>query len=84
MGKSRISWSLPEPAGTITGDGKYLKEKNPNIQVWAMDPFGSLLTKYFRTGEVDMNEVHPYVTEGIGEDFVPLNYEMQYIDALSR
>ena len=70
--------------GTITGTGKYLKEKNTNIQVWAMDPYGSLLTKYFRTGEVDMNEVHPYVTEGIGEDFVPLNYEMQYIDAFEQ
>ena len=70
--------------GTITGTGKYLKEQNPNIQVWAMDPYGSLLTKYFRTGEVDMNEVRPYVTEGIGEDFVPLNYEMQYIDAFEQ
>lgn len=70
--------------GTITGTGKYLKEKNPDIQVWAMDPYGSLLTKYFRTGEIDMNEVHPYVTEGIGEDFVPLNYEMQYIDAFEQ
>jgi cystathionine beta-synthase len=70
--------------GTITGTGKFLKEKNPDIQVWAMDPYGSLLTKYFRTGEVDMNEVHPYVTEGIGEDFVPLNYEMQYIDAFEQ
>jgi cystathionine beta-synthase len=70
--------------GTITGTGKFLKEKNPQIQVWAMDPYGSLLTKYFRTGEVDMNEVHPYVTEGIGEDFVPLNYEMQYIDAFEQ
>src|SRR5687767_6525393 len=66
--------------GTITGTGKYLKEKNSNIQVWAMDPYGSLLTKYFRTGEVDMNEVHPYVTEGFGEDFVPLNYDMSVID----
>jgi len=70
--------------GTITGAGKFLKEKNPNIQVWAMDPYGSLLTKYFRTGEIDMNEVHPYVTEGIGEDFVPQNYEMQYIDAFEQ
>jgi cystathionine beta-synthase len=66
--------------GTVTGTAKFLKEKNPAIQVWAIDPFGSLLTKYFRTGEVDMNEVHPYISEGIGEDFVPQNYEMQYID----
>src|ERR1700730_16435246 len=32
--------------GTVTGTAMFLKEKNPNIQVWAMDPFGSLLTKY--------------------------------------
>src|SRR5690606_5664708 len=57
---------------------------NTNIKIWAMDPYGSLLTKYFRTGEVDMNEVHPYITEGIGEDFVPQNYDMQYIDAFEQ
>jgi cystathionine beta-synthase len=66
--------------GSVTGTAQYLKEKNPNIQVWAMDPYGSLLTKYFRTGEVDMNEVHPYITEGIGEDFVPQNYDVSVID----
>lgn len=66
--------------GTITGTAKYLKEKNPAIQVWAIDVFGSLLTKYFRTGEIDMQEVHPYISEGFGEDFVPKNYDMQYID----
>jgi cystathionine beta-synthase len=66
--------------GTVTGTGQYLKEKNPAIQVWAIDVYGSLLTKYFRTGEVDMNEVHPYVSEGFGEDFVPQNYDMAVID----
>jgi cystathionine beta-synthase len=66
--------------GTITGTAMYLKEKNPNIQVWAIDVYGSLLTKYFHTGEVDMNEVHPYISEGFGEDFVPENYDMRYID----
>lgn len=66
--------------GTITGTAKYLKEQNPNIQVWAIDVYGSLLTKYFNTGEIDMNEVHPYISEGFGEDFVPKNYDMQYID----
>ncbi|HSB92725.1 MAG TPA: pyridoxal-phosphate dependent enzyme [Flavitalea sp.] len=70
--------------GTLSGTAKYLKEKNKNIQVWAMDPFGSLLTKYFHTGEIDMNEVHPYVTEGIGEDFVPMNYDMDVIDAFEQ
>jgi len=66
--------------GTITGTAMYLKEKNPNIQVWAIDVYGSLLTKYFRTGEIDMNEVHPYISEGFGEDFVPQNYDMSVID----
>src|SRR6476660_6560978 len=66
--------------GTVTGTAIYLKEKNPNIQVWAIDVYGSLLTKYFRTGEVDMNEVHPYISEGFGEDFVPKNYDMSVID----
>ena len=70
--------------GTVTGTAMYLKEKNPAIQVWAIDPFGSLLTKYFRTGEIDMNEVHPYISEGIGEDFVPENYDMKYIDVFEQ
>ncbi|HZF63412.1 MAG TPA: pyridoxal-phosphate dependent enzyme, partial [Chitinophagaceae bacterium] len=47
---------------------------------WAIDVYGSLLTKYFRTGEIDMNEVHPYISEGFGEDFVPKNYDMSVID----
>ena len=66
--------------GTVTGTAMYLKEKNPNIQIWAIDVYGSLLTKYFRTGEVDLDEVHPYVSEGFGEDFVPQNYDMSVID----
>lgn len=66
--------------GTITGAAMYLKEKNPEIQVWAIDVYGSLLTKFFRTGEVDIKEVHPYISEGFGEDFVPENYDMKWID----
>ena len=66
--------------GTITGTAQYLKEKNPDIKIWAVDVFGSLLTKYFKTGEVDMKEVHPYFSEGFGEDFVPKNYDMSVID----
>lgn len=66
--------------GTVTGTAMYLKEKNPNIQIWAIDVYGSLLTKYFKTGELDMNEVHPYISEGFGEDFVPENYDMSVID----
>lgn len=66
--------------GTVTGTAMYLKEMNPDIQVWAIDAYGSLLTKFFRTGEVDMNEVHPYISEGFGEDFVPENFDMSVID----
>ncbi|AEW00781.1 cystathionine beta-synthase [Niastella koreensis GR20-10] len=66
--------------GTVTGTAMYLKEKNPNIKIWAIDVYGSLLTKYFRTGKVDMKEVHPYISEGFGEDFVPENYDMSVID----
>jgi len=70
--------------GTIVGTGKYLKEKNPEIKVWAIDSYGSLLKKYFDTGEIDENEVYPYISEGFGEDFVPANYDMKYIDRFEK
>ncbi len=70
--------------GTITGTAKYLKEKNPNIKVWAIDVYGSLLTNYYKTGEIDMSFVHPYISEGFGEDFVPQNYDMGVIDAFEQ
>jgi len=66
--------------GTVTGTAKFLKEKNPDIKIWAIDVYGSLLTKYFRTGQIDMGEVHPYISEGFGEDFVPENFDMSVID----
>jgi cystathionine beta-synthase len=70
--------------GTIVGTGKYLKEKKPNIKVWAVDSYGSLLKKYFDTGELDQNEVYPYISEGFGEDFVPQNYDMSVIDEFTK
>ncbi len=70
--------------GTVSGTGKYLKEKNKDIQVWAIDSYGSLLKKYFDTGVKDMDEVYPYITEGIGEDFVPANYDMSVIDLFEK
>jgi cystathionine beta-synthase len=70
--------------GTITGIGQYLKEQNPNIQVWAIDTYGSLLKKWFDTGEIDMKEVHPYVSEGFGEDFLPENYIHDVIDLFEK
>jgi cystathionine beta-synthase len=70
--------------GTIVGTARYLKEKNPNIKVWAVDSYGSLLKKYFETGELDQKEVYPYISEGFGEDFVPENYDMSVIDAFTK
>ena len=70
--------------GTITGIGKYLKSKNPNIQVIGVDTYGSLFQKYFETGEIDLAEVYPYATEGIGEDFIPANYDPSNIDRIIK
>jgi cystathionine beta-synthase len=70
--------------GTIVGTGKYLKEQNPDVQVWAIDTYGSLLKKWFDTGELDMNEVHPYISEGFGEDFLPQNYDRAAIDHFEK
>ena len=70
--------------GTIVGAGKYLKEKNSNIKIWAIDTYGSLLKKYFDTGELDQKEVYPYISEGFGEDFIPQNYDMSVIDAFEK
>jgi len=70
--------------GTIVGTGRYLKEQNPDIQVWAIDSYGSLLKKWHETGELDMNEVHPYISEGFGEDFLPENYDRAAIDHFEK
>ncbi|MBS1749367.1 MAG: pyridoxal-phosphate dependent enzyme [Bacteroidetes bacterium] len=70
--------------GTITGTAMFLKQQNPLIQIWAIDAHGSLLTNYFKTGKVDMTEVHPYFSEGFGEDFIPENYDMSVIDLFEQ
>ncbi len=70
--------------GTISGAGKYLKEKNPAIQVWGIDTYGSVFKKYKETGIFDKNEVYPYITEGIGEDFLPQNVNFEVIDLFEK
>jgi cystathionine beta-synthase len=70
--------------GTISGTGKYLKEKNPNIKVWGIDTYGSVFKKYKETGIFDKNEIYPYVTEGIGEDFLPENVDFTVIDRFEK
>ena len=70
--------------GTICGTGKYLKEKNPNIQILGIDTYGSVFKKYKETGIFDKNEIYPYVTEGIGEDFLPANVDFSVIDHFEK
>jgi cystathionine beta-synthase len=70
--------------GTISGVGRYLKEKNPAIRVWGIDTYGSIFKKYKETGVFDKNEIYPYVTEGIGEDFLPKNVDFDVIDHFEK
>lgn len=70
--------------GTISGAGKYLKEKNPNIKIWGIDTYGSVFKKYKETGVFDKNEIYPYITEGIGEDFLPKNVNFDVIDLFEK
>lgn len=70
--------------GTISGVGKFLKEKNPNIKIWGVDTYGSVFKKYHETGEFDENEIYPYTTEGIGEDILPKNVDFDIIDGFTK
>lgn len=70
--------------GTISGTAKYLKEQNPDIQVWGIDTYGSVFKKYHETGEFDEKEIYPYITEGIGEDILPKNVEFSLIDLFEK
>lgn len=70
--------------GTISGAGKFLKEQNPAIRVWGIDTYGSVFKKYKETGEFDENEIYPYITEGIGEDFLPENVDFEVIDHFEK
>jgi cystathionine beta-synthase len=68
--------------GTITGVGRYLKEQNPKVQIVGVDPVGSILYDYFKTGQ--MVEAHSYKVEGIGEDFIPSIYDFSVIDDMVK
>jgi cystathionine beta-synthase len=70
--------------GTISGVGRYLKERNPAIKVWGIDTYGSVFKKYKETGIFDKNEIYPYITEGIGEDFLPKNVDFDVIDHFEK
>ncbi len=68
--------------GTISGTGKYLKEKNPAVRVIGTDPVGSVIAGFFETGEVGASA--PYKVEGLGNDKVPGTLDIEYIDEYRR
>src|SRR5918912_3734818 len=70
--------------GTVSGVGRYLKERNPKIKVWGIDTYGSVFKKYKETGIFDKHEIYPYITEGIGEDFLPRNVDFSLIDHFEK
>ena len=64
--------------GTVSGVGKYLKEKNPSVKIVGVDPYGSLYYDFFKTGETIRAKT--YVVEGIGEDFFPTTMNLKILD----
>ncbi|WP_312821991.1 pyridoxal-phosphate dependent enzyme [Epilithonimonas sp.] len=70
--------------GTITGCGTFFKEKNPEIKVIGVDTYGSILKEIHETGEIHLDHAYTYITEGIGEDILPENYDMSVIDHFEK
>jgi cystathionine beta-synthase len=70
--------------GTISGTARFLKEKNPNIQVLGIDTYGSIFKQYKETGSYSKDEIYTYVTEGIGEDFLPENVDFNLINHFEK
>lgn len=68
--------------GTVTGIGRYLKEKNPDIQMVAVDPIGSIYYDYFKTGKI--TEASTYLVEGFGEDIIPGTMDFSVVDDVVR
>jgi len=66
--------------GTLSGTARYLKEKNPDIKIIGVDAYGSVLKKYWQTGEFDRSEVYPYKVEGLGKNIIPDNIDFDLID----
>ena len=70
--------------GTISGIARYLKEQNPKVQVIGVDADGSLIKKYFDTGEIDKSELHPYYIEGLGKNMIPGALDTSAIDTFIK
>ena len=70
--------------GTISGVGRFLKEKNPDIQVLGVDAYGSILKKFHETNELDVKEIFPYRIEGLGKNLVPTATDFSVIDKFEK
>jgi cystathionine beta-synthase len=70
--------------GTVSGVGRYLKEKKASVKVWGIDTYGSVFKKFKETGVFDKHEIYPYITEGIGEDFLPANVDFSVVDHFEK
>jgi cystathionine beta-synthase len=70
--------------GTMTGCGRFLKEKNPEVKLIGVDPYGSVYYTYFHTRVFDEKEVYPYLTEGVGEDILAGNMDFDLLDDFVR
>ena len=66
--------------GTISGIGRFLKEKNKDVKIIGVDAYGSILKKFHETGEVDKDEIHSYRIEGMGKNIVPSATDFDIID----
>ena len=66
--------------GTISGTGRFLKEQNPSVRVVGADPYGSVFKTYKETGRT--HEATPYLVEGIGQEVIPANVHMRYVDEI--
>ena len=66
--------------GTISGIARYLKEKNPKVQVLGVDAYGSAIKKYHDTHEFDPAEIYPYKIEGMGKNLIPTATDFDVID----
>ncbi len=70
--------------GSLCGTARFLKEKNPNIQIWGVDAYGSVLKKFHETGVFDEKEIYEYAMEGVGREFIPDSMDMSLIDKFEK
>lgn len=70
--------------GTLSGSARFLKEQNPNIKIIGVDAVGSVLKKYHETGELDKNEIKPYMIEGLGKNLIPSALDFTIVDSFIK